>query len=141
MDIQDLVGDFEFLESWEERLRYVVELGRELPPMPEHEKIDANRMTGCQSRVWIVSHLSDSNPPVLTFRGASDAQIVQGLIMIVFGIVNGKTAEYIAQHDIKAVFDQLGLANHLTPSRANGLNQLVETIKCTAKSTLESDRN
>lgn len=136
MDIQDVIEDFDFLDSWEERLRYVVELGRELPPMPEHEKTDENRMYGCQSRVWIVSEYSDALPPTLSFRGASDAQIVQGLIMIVFAIVDGKTADFIVEYDIKGLFEQLGLASHLTPSRANGLNQLVQTIKQTANSAL-----
>ncbi len=136
MDIQDIIEDFEFLDSWEERLRYVVELGRELPPMLEDEKVDSNRMYGCQSRVWITSSHTDSVPTTLSFQGASDAQIVQGLIVIVFSIVEGKTPDFIVGYDIKGLFRQLGLSSHLTPSRANGLNQLVETIKQTARETL-----
>lgn len=136
IDIQDIIDDFEFLESWEERLRYVVELGRELPPMPEEYKVDENRMYGCQSRVWIRCDRSNSAEPILTFCGASDAQIVQGLITIVFSIVNGQTPQFIASYDIKGLFEQLDLANHLTPSRANGLNQLVETVKQAALNAL-----
>lgn len=139
IEIEEIIEDFSFVDQWEERLRYVVELGRELPPMPEEDKIDKNRMYGCQSRVWITSALEQTEPPTLVFNGASDAQIVQGLITIVFSIVNGKTPQYIVDYDIKGLFKELGLSNHLTPSRANGLNQLVETVKATARQALEPD--
>lgn len=135
--VDEIIEDFSWLDQWEERLRYVVELGRELPSMPEEDKVDANRMIGCQSRVWIKSALIPSEPPTLKFSGASDAQIVQGLIAIVFSIVNGKTPQYITDFDIKEVFAELGLSSHLTPSRANGLNQLVETVKETAHHACE----
>ncbi len=139
IELEEILEDFSFVEHWEERLRYVVELGRELPPMPEEDKIEENRMYGNQSRVWIKCDLAPTNPPVLTFSGASDAQIVQGLITIVFSIANGKTPQYIVDYDIKGLFSKLGLSSHLTPSRANGLNQLVESVKAAATQALESD--
>lgn len=139
IEIEEIIEDFSFIDHWEERLRYVVELGRELPPMPEKDKIDANRMYGCQSRVWITSTLEQTEPHTLIFNGASDAQIVQGLITIVFSIVNGKTPQYIVDYNIKGLFKELGLSSHLTPSRANGLNQLVESVKATAHQALEPD--
>lgn len=135
LTIDEIIEDLSFLESWEERLRYIVELGRELEPMCAADQVDGNRMSGCQSRVWIKSQLIDTNPPQLKFSGASDAQIVRGLIYLIFSIVNYQSPQYILNYDIAGLFHQLQLENYLTPSRANGLRQLVDTVKNAAVAT------
>ncbi|MCB0047260.1 MAG: SufE family protein [Caldilineaceae bacterium] len=132
MSAEELIEDFSFLETWEERFRLIVEMGRELEPMDPADKVDANRMLGCQSRVWITCRPTDENPPRLHFVGDSDAQIVKGLIAVVFEVYNDQTPQTILDTDIRALFAELGLANHLTPSRANGLNSMVERIRAFA---------
>ncbi|MCB9139798.1 MAG: SufE family protein [Caldilineaceae bacterium] len=132
MSAEELIEDFSFLETWEERFRLIVEMGRELEPMDPADKVDANRMLGCQSRVWITCRPTDENPPRLHFVGDSDAQIVKGLIAVVFDVYNDQTPQAILDTDIRALFAELGLANHLTPSRANGLNSMVERIRAFA---------
>lgn len=137
MSAEELLEDFEFLDSWEDRFRLIVELGRELEPMDPADKNDETRMYGCQSQVWIKSELIPGDPPRLHFVGDSDAQIVKGLIFIVLDIYNDKTPREILDFDIHGLFDKLELANHLTPSRANGLNNMVETIRRTAERYVE----
>ena len=118
MSAEELLEDFEFLDAWEDRFRFIIELGRELPPMDPADKTDEHRMYGCQSRVWITSELTADDPPRLHFVGDSDAQIVKGLIFIVFDIYNDQTPQAILDFDIREFFGKLELANHLTPSRA-----------------------
>jgi len=136
MSAEELLEDFEFLDDWEERMQFILELGRELPPMDPADKIEEHRMYGCQSRVWITSARTKDNPPHLHFVGDSEAQIVKGLIFIVFDVYNDQTPQAILDFDIHALFEKLDLANHLTPSRANGLNSMVEFIRAVAQKTL-----
>jgi cysteine desulfuration protein SufE len=136
MAAEDLIEDFSFLETWEERFRYIVEMGRELEPLDPADRTDENRMYGCQSRVWIKCEPSDDDPPHLHLVGDSDAQIVKGLIAIVFDVYNDQTPQAILDYDIRELFDQLELSNHLSPSRANGLNSMVERIQAAAKAAL-----
>lgn len=133
MTIQDIRDDFDFLEDWEDRLRYIVEMGRELEPMNEADKTEANRVLGCQSRVWITSERTNTMPPTLHFVGDSDAQLVRGLIAIVLEVYNDQPPEFILDYDIRDLFAELDLAHHLTPSRANGLNSMVEYIHMRAR--------
>lgn len=133
MSAEDLRDDFSFLGDWEERFRYIVELGRELEPMPEADKTEDHRVLGCQSRVWITSQLRDTDPTTLHFVGDSDAQLVKGLIAIVLDVYNDQTPEFISEFDIRDLFTELELSHHLTPSRANGLNSMVEYIRTTAR--------
>jgi cysteine desulfuration protein SufE len=133
MSVEDLRDDFNFLGDWEERFRYIVELGRDLEPMPEADKTEEHRVLGCQSRVWITSQLCDTDPPTLHFVGDSDAQLVKGLIAIVLDVYNDQTPEFISEFDIRDLFTELELSHHLTPSRANGLNSMVEYIRTTAR--------
>lgn len=133
MSAEELLEEFEFLGDWEERFRYIVELGRELEPMDDADKTEENRVLGCQSRVWIKAAPTGDHPPVLHLIGDSDAQLVRGLIAVVFDVYNNQPVTYIADYDIRDLFEQLQLSRHLTPSRANGLNSMVEYIRLTAK--------
>ena len=131
--IENLQADFELLDDWEERYRYVIELGRLLPPFEEKFRTPKYKVSGCASQVWIHSEL---NGAVLTFSGDSDAIIVKGLIAIAFMIFSGKTPEQILALDANAIFAKLGLKEHLTPQRSNGLVSMVARIKSDARQVL-----
>lgn len=139
MTIQNLQSDFELLDDWEDRYRYIIELGRALPAMPAELKTEGTKVRGCASQVWFVSRKSepaDDAGPVLTFIGDSDAHIVRGLIAILFTLYNGKTAREILATEPEAVFAALGLNEHLTPQRSNGLASMVERIRADARAAL-----
>jgi cysteine desulfuration protein SufE len=132
MTFDAIRSDFALLDDWEDRYRYVIELGRALPPLPESLRTDANKVRGCASQVWLASSVrrpGPTAPPVLTFVGDSDAHIVRGLIAILFAIYRDKTAEEILHVDARAAFAELGLKEHLTPQRSNGFFSMVERIR------------
>jgi cysteine desulfuration protein SufE len=131
--IENLQADFELLDDWEERYRYVIELGRLLPPFEEKFRTPKYKVSGCASQVWIHS---EQNGSVLTFSGDSDAIIVKGLIAIAFMIFSGKTPAQILALDANAIFAKLGLKEHLTPQRSNGLVSMVARIKSDARQVL-----
>ena len=131
MSIESIASDFELLDEWEDKYRYVIELGRALPPLPETARAEANKVRGCASQVWLLTQ-ADPRSGVMTFRGDSDAHIVKGLIAILLEMLSGKTAEAILAADPLAVFDRLGLKEHLTPQRSNGLASMVARIKSDA---------
>ncbi|WP_136658588.1 SufE family protein [Nitratireductor sp. XY-223] len=137
--LQQIIDDFEFLDDWEDRYRYVIELGRTLEHMPESDKTEASKVQGCVSQVWLVYRIDASDPqdPVLFFIGDSDAHIVRGLVAIMLAACSGKKASEIIAFDEGALFSKLGLIEHLTPQRANGLRSLVARIKSEAKASLE----
>ena len=120
--------DFAFLDSWEERYRYIIELGSELPPYPETSRDDAHKVRGCASQVWLDAELGDGANPVITFQGDSDAHIVRGLVAIVLALFSGRRAHEIRAPEAEALFRELGLDEHLTPQRANGLRSMVQRI-------------
>jgi len=132
--IDEIVENFALLEEWDDRYRYVIELGRTLAPLPENEHIDANKVQGCASQVWLVTHVKPDGAagPVLTFDGDSDAHIVRGLIAILFALYSGKAARDIIATDALALFDRIGLRENLTPQRSNGLRAMVERIRAEA---------
>ncbi len=132
MTPEEIVDDFSWLDSWDDRYGYLIDLGRELPPMDVAEKTEENRVQGCQSGVWIVMQPDDSMPPTLSFRGDSDSAIVKGLVSIVLSLVNGRSPNEIADLDIRSFFTQLNLENHLSPTRKTGLNAMVKRIKAYA---------
>lgn len=139
MSIEQIIDDFSLLDSWDDRYRYVIELGRTLPPFPESARTDANKVQGCASQVWLVSEThpaKNGGGSVLEFRGDSDAHIVKGLIAILFALYSGKTAKTILDTDAIAVFNRLGLGEHLTPQRSNGFRSMVERIRTDARTAV-----
>ena len=136
--IDEIIENFELLDEWDDRYRYVIELGRTLTPLPEADHNETNKVRGCASQVWLVSHvIPDSGAgPVLRFDGDSDAHIVRGLIAILFALYSGKSAREILATDAIGVFDRLGLREHLTPQRSNGLRSMVERIRNDAQAAL-----
>ena len=131
--IENLQADFELLDDWEERYRYVIELGRLLPPLDERWRTPQYKVSGCASQVWIHA---EHTGQALTFTGDSDALIVKGLIAITFMIFSGKTPAQILAVDAGAIFAKLGLKDHLTPQRSNGLASMVVRIKADARQSL-----
>jgi len=136
--IDDIKDNFELLEDWDDRYRYVIELGRTLAPMPEEEHSAANKVNGCASQVWLSRQVarSDKGEPVLTYLGDSDAHIVRGLIAILLALWSGRTAKHILATDPIEAFNELGFKEHLTPQRSNGLRSMVERIRRDAEETL-----
>jgi len=127
----EIRADFEFLDDWEDRYRYVIELGRALPPLPEAARTEANKVRGCASQVWLATEVNGATAgaaPRLSFKGDSDAHIVRGLIAILFAIYSGRCADEIVRIDVEVVFRRLELAEHLTPQRSNGFASMVERI-------------
>ena len=136
--IDEIIDNFTLLDAWDDRYRYVIELGRTLPPLADSAHNEANKVRGCASQVWLVTHVKPNGAggPVLTFDGDSDAHIVRGLIAILFALYSGKTAREILDTDALALFDSLGLRENLTPQRSNGLRSMVERIRAEAKAAL-----
>jgi cysteine desulfuration protein SufE len=136
--IDEIIENFILLEEWDDRYRYVIELGRTLRPLAEAEHIDANKVQGCASQVWLVTHKKPNGAagPVLTFEGDSDAHIVRGLIAILFALYSGKTAKEIVDTDALKVFDRIGLRENLTPQRSNGLRSMIQRIQAEARAAL-----
>jgi cysteine desulfuration protein SufE len=132
MDVDTLVADFEALGPWEERYRYLIDLGRRLPPLPEAERTEANKVRGCMSQVWLAASARPGPPPRLELRGDSDAHIVKGLIALLFRIYGDRTPAEIAALDVRTVFERLGLENHITMNRRNGFYAMVERIRALA---------
>lgn len=129
MDTAELIENFSFLEDWEDRYAYLIELGKELPPMDPADKNDQTKVEGCMSQVWLKTNVDNG---ILTFVGESDAHIVRGLIAVLRIILSGKTKEEIRHTDVEAVFKQLGLESHLSPTRRNGFFAMVERIQSEA---------
>lgn len=125
--------DFAVLDEWEDRYRYVIELGRTLPPLPEELRTEENKVRGCASQVWLATHVGEKNgEPKLTFDADSDAHIVRGLIAILLAIYNDKLATEIVATDADPIFSELGLKEHLTQQRANGLASMIARIRADA---------
>jgi cysteine desulfuration protein SufE len=135
----DIAANFELLDEWDDRYRYVIELGRTLPDFPEAERNETNKVRGCASQVWLVTHVKTGGAggPSLSFEGDSDAHIVRGLIAILFALYSGKPAKEILDTDALAAFDRMGLRENLTPQRSNGLRSMVERIKADARAALQ----
>ena len=132
--LENLLADFEVLDDWEERYRYVIELGRALPAFNEQWRNATYKVNGCASQVWIHPTVEQSgDKTTLTFTGDSDALIVKGLIAIALIIFSGKSPNQILAQNAAGIFAKLGLKDHLTPQRSNGLASMVERIKADAR--------
>ncbi len=130
MSLQTIKDDFELLDEWEDRYRYVIELGRQLPPLETAEKCEATKVRGCASQVWLVVDPAEGDGKArFRFRGESDAHIVQGLIAILKSIYDDRTPSEVLDTDAIAVFSELGLSDHLTPQRSNGLKSMIDRIR------------
>ncbi len=137
MDIEELVDNLELLEDWEERYRYLIELGRKLPPLPEEQHTEQNKVRGCMSQVWMLPQVDDqTTPPTLHFLADSDAHIVKGLIAVLMTVYSGKTADVILAVDINEVFARMGLEQHISPNRRNGFFSMVGRIQDIARASL-----
>ncbi len=140
MDTEELIETFEFLGDWEERYRYLIELGRRLPPMPEAEHTDANKVRGCMSQVWLAHDLAGGPEPRMDLRGDSDAHIVKGLIALLFQLVSGKSPQQILDTDISGIFERLGLDSHISMNRRNGFYAMVERIQQMARQAVTASQ-
>ena len=128
--LEEIRENFSFLDDWEDRYRYVIELGKELEPLTEGDHSEENKVRGCVSQVWLKPHLADDQvDPVLTFLGDSDALIVRGLIAILHATYSGKHVSQVLSIDPEAIFNELNLREHLTPQRSNGLRSMVERLR------------
>ena len=126
----EIAENLSYLDDWEDRYRYIIELGQALPPLEEAEKNADNKVHGCVSQVWLVSNHDGAK---LSYRGESDAMIVRGLVAILIALYSGRPAQEIAETDAIAIFDELGLREHLTTQRSNGLAAMVNRIRGEAK--------
>ena len=137
MTIDEIRENFELLEEWDDRYRYVIELGRTLDPLPEAEHSAENKVQGCVSQVWLSKRIDRSqSEPRINYRGDSDAHIVRGLVAIVLTLFSGRTPKDILSTDALAIFEEFGFREHLTPQRSNGLRSMVERIKTDAREAL-----
>ena len=131
---QDIAENLVFLDDWEDRYRYLIELGQALPKLSEAEKVEANKVHGCVSQVWLAAETrTKDSQTILSYRGESDAMIVQGLVAILLALYSGRPAQEIAETDAIALFDELGLREHLTAQRSNGLIAMVNRIRAEGK--------
>ena len=136
--VEELLDDFEFLDNWEDRYRYIIELGDELDDMPGELKTETNRVRGCVSNVWLFPRPGDKDPGHLGFFADSDSQIVRGLVSIVLLLCFGKTAKTIVDLDFENVFQKLDLQSHLSRSRSNGLTAMIARIRNIAQAHIEA---
>ncbi|WP_431202437.1 SufE family protein [Bradyrhizobium betae] len=137
LSIDDIVENFALLDEWDDRYRYVIELGRKLDPFPEQDRNEVNKVRGCASQVWLATTVCRSDDEtVLTFMGDSDAHIVRGLVAILIALLSGRPAREIANENPIVLFERLGLGEHLTPQRSNGFRSMVERIRADARGVL-----
>lgn len=137
--IDEILSNFELIDDWEERYRYVIELGKLMPKLPEEAYCEANKVQGCASQVWLETSVEQGEGgPVLSFRGDSDAHIVRGLVALIVALYSGRPAREIIDLDASAVFDELGLSEHLTPQRSNGVRAMVQRIRRDAQAALSA---
>ncbi len=130
--IENIIENLSFLDDWEDRYRYIIELGRMVDPMPDVFKTENNKVRGCASQVWLHATKSNASPPILTFMGDSDAHIVRGLVALALALYSGKTAPEIISTDAFTLFSSLGLKEHLSAQRSNGFRSLIDKIQAEA---------
>ncbi len=139
MTVDELVENFDFFDEWEDRYAYVIDLGKKLPAMPEAEMIEENKVRGCMSQVWLVSEMDRAvTPAVVRFRANSDAFIVKGLIAVLMELYDGQPPAYILETDALDVMRRIGLDQHLSPNRRNGLVSMVQKIRTIAEEAAQA---
>jgi cysteine desulfuration protein SufE len=138
MSIDEIFDNFAFLDDWDDRYRYLIELGRTLEPLPAEHQNDANKVQGCVSQVWLWAQPGTGNDPIIHFIGNSDAHIVSGLVAITLALYSNKKASEILDIDAIKIFAKIGLEEHLTPQRSNGLRSMLGRIKNDAVKALKN---
>lgn len=126
----DILDNLSFFDDWEDRYKYIIELGKELPSLDDEHKIDKNKVSGCQSQVWIISKIEDER---LLLQADSDAVIVKGLLAMVLAAYNNKSKQQVREFDFEAYFAELKLIKHLSATRGNGLRAMVSYIQNLAR--------
>ncbi|MAC39878.1 MAG: cysteine desulfuration protein SufE [Maricaulis sp.] len=129
-EIEDIVDEFDLLGDWEERYKYLIDMGKALPDMPGSDRTDANKVKGCVSQVWLVTEPGED---ILTFRADSDAHIVRGLAALLLRLYSGRTPADILSVDAREVLKRIGLSEHLSPQRSNGLTSMIGRIRAAAE--------
>jgi cysteine desulfuration protein SufE len=135
-DYEEIAENLSVLDDWEDRYRYVIDLGKTLPALPDALRTETNRVQGCASQVWLATDVSGGDDRVVSFRGDSDALIVRGLVAVAIAITSGKPAREIAAMDVVGKFDELGLKAHLSSQRSNGLRSMVARMRRDAEAAL-----
>jgi cysteine desulfuration protein SufE len=137
--IDEIISDFEVVDDWEDRYRYIIELGKKMPALADVYRTEGTKVRGCASQVWIRTEVAPgpAGEPHLTFTGDSDAIIVRGLIAVLLALYSGKSASEILSIDAKAVLARLGLDSNLSQQRSNGLNSMIERIRADARAALD----
>lgn len=137
--IEEILENFEFLDDWEDRYKYLIDLGKALPELSSDEKADQNKVQGCVSQVWLITttQAREDGTTILTFKGQSDALIVQGLVAIVIAIFSEKSAKEILNINISELFQNLQLQEHLSPQRSNGLKSMIGRIHADARAAIK----
>lgn len=137
-DLQTIRDDFAYLDEWDDKYRYVIELGNALPPFPDDKRDDVHKVKGCVSQVWLDTKIGEGADPKIEFAGDSDAHIVRGLVAIVIALYSGRRASEIAGLDAEETLRELGLNEHLSPQRANGLRAMVRRMRGEAAAALQA---
>lgn len=133
----EIRDEFAFLDDWEARFAHIIDLGRQMPPMPVSEMTEASKVRGCSSQVWLTAHPSQAVPGALTFNGASDAAIVSGLVALILRLYSDQTPAGILAFDAPAFFGSIGVSDALTPQRSNGLKSMIARIRAEAEAALQ----
>jgi cysteine desulfuration protein SufE len=141
MSIEQIIDDFRVLDDWDDRYRYIIDLGRRMPPLPDELKREATKVRGCASQVWLEAtrEVGKDGRDVIRFRGDSDALIVRGLIALLLELYSGRTAEDILAVDARRLLAELGLDKHLSQQRSNGLFAMVERIRSEARAVAKTN--
>ena len=126
--LDDVLADFDFLDDWEERYAYIIDLGKQLPAFPDEDRVEENYVHGCQSQVWLIHHYDEASGKLFLLID-SDAMIVRGLAAIILVALNGKTPRELLSTDIDELFEQLDLFRHISPTRGNGLRAMVGKVR------------
>jgi len=135
ISIVDVLESFEFLDDWEDRYSYIIDLGKSLPEFPESEKTEANYVHGCQSQVWLIHNIDETDGKIYLLI-ESDAIIVKGLAAVVLATLNAKTPAKILTLDVDAIFEKMDLMRHISPTRGNGLRSMLELVKAVATNNI-----
>ena len=129
MTLDELYDEFEHLEDWGDRCDFLIDLGLELPTLPDAARTEENRVRGCQSNVWLIARMTDTERPVMEIEADSDAMIVRGLIAVLLMAYSGSSVEDVLNVDARMIFTRLGLTRHLSTARKNGLAGMVQRIR------------